>query len=83
MADTQWNINTEVRTRFGNFLASHEGELFIHKLDSMIDEAHSNAENNPELSRDYTQRAKGIRSVKEELIALSVVVNPKGVRPKK
>lgn len=47
----------------GFFIKSESGKYFSEQLVQMIEAAHEGAENNPELSRDFVQRAKGIREV--------------------
>jgi C4-type Zn-finger protein len=45
------------------FFGSPAGEAFLTTIYGMIDTEHEAAEKNPELARDHTQRAKGIREV--------------------
>lgn len=45
------------------FIDSVEGQRFMERLQQMIDSQHEDAEKSPELARDHTQRAKGIREV--------------------
>lgn len=47
------------------FKESDPGQHFIKKVLSEIDSQHQKAEKDPELARDYTQRAKGMREVLE------------------
>lgn len=49
------------------FLDSQEGTDFIKALNERIDNEHQSAEKNPELARDHTQRAKGIRVALEQI----------------
>jgi len=49
------------------FVNSLAGKEFMESLSKMIDSAHKSAEDSPELARDYTQHARGIRQVKEHI----------------
>lgn len=55
------------------FKDSPAGQEFVTKLHVLIDTQHKKGEDSPEMSRDYTQRAKGIR----EVIALINVATAK------
>jgi hypothetical protein len=65
-------LNPEIRKQYADFLASVAGEHFILVLDNLIDHNHNEAEKNPELSRDFTQRAKGVRESRDKLIEAAV-----------
>lgn len=52
------------------FLESTEGQAYMQSLNDLIDRFHQKGENKPEMSRDYMQRAKGVR----EAIALIQVM---------
>lgn len=49
------------------FVESDEGVEFVKSLYALIDSEHERAENEPEHSRDHTQRANGIRIVVNEI----------------
>ena len=54
----------QLRVGYRNFFEqSDAGVHFIKSLDKLIDSKHREAEKNPDNSRDYTQRACGIREV--------------------
>jgi RNase P subunit RPR2 len=76
-------MNPELRKQFADFIASPAGEAHVKKLQLLISLNHESAENNPELSRDYVQRAKGIREALDELIASGVEIKLKGVKKRK
>ena len=76
-------MNPEVRKQYADFIASVAGEKFINKLNLLISTNHQSAEDNPDNSRDYVQRAKGVREALNELIASGVEVNQKEVRKRK
>ena len=78
MADQQ--INTALRKQVADFLASPAGSFYKDKLDLLIADNYSKAEDSPELSRDYVQRAKGIREAKNELTSLAVELRQKEPR---
>lgn len=44
-----------------DFLESSAGENLLKALRAEIESLHKNAEDEPELSRDHVQRAKGVR----------------------
>ena len=52
---------SDAYTRF--FLKSEEGKHFMDSLEDFIADAHENAEKTPENARDFTQQARGIRTV--------------------
>lgn len=45
------------------FVESEAGQEFMKEVHRLIDHNHEKAEDNPELSRDHMQRAKGNREV--------------------
>lgn len=45
------------------FLKNEAGQSFMNSVNALILSNHVAAENKPELSRDYVQRAKGARDV--------------------
>jgi hypothetical protein len=55
------------------FKGSQAGEDFVAKLNQLIDSNHKKGEDEPEMARDYMQRAKGIREVLNQVNALCVV----------
>lgn len=73
-------MNPEIRKQYADFLASPAGEHFISTLDTLIDENHRNAELHPDNSRDYTQRAKGVREAKDQIVSSSVQLKEKEKR---
>jgi len=70
-------LNSELRRLNRDYLSSPAGEAFVKKLDWLIDEEHKKAEGEPERASHFTSRAAGIRSVKNELIAISQEVKLK------
>lgn len=61
------NIPKELASGYRNFLKTEEGKYFTDTLDEIIDNQHAEAERDPALARDYTQRAKGVRLVVEHI----------------
>jgi len=57
------------------FLKTEEGKAYIAELERLIDSNHEKSEASPELSRDYAQRAKGIREALEHI--QNVIIEPK------
>lgn len=57
------------------FLKTDEGKDFIAEITRQIAANHEKSEKDPELSRDYAQRAKGNREILEHI--QSVVAEPK------
>lgn len=55
------------------FVKSEAGKDFMIKLQSFIDNNHSKAEYTPESARDYTQRAKGIREIKDVIYSIVTI----------
>jgi hypothetical protein len=53
------------------FLKSEPGRYFMEQLDKQLDDNHRAAENDPELARDYVQRAKGIREIQVHIESVS------------
>lgn len=75
-------INDQIRSDYrAFFLESAAGQHFMKHLPYLIDLQHEAAEKNPELARDYTQRAKGIREVVNHIS--SVTVKPKSRKENK
>lgn len=56
------------------FLKSEEGKAFMAELTRMIDDSHAKAEKDADKSRDYTQQAKGVRSVIEHIQSVTTEV---------
>lgn len=52
------------------FVESEAGQKFVEELKRLIDHNHEQAENTPELSRDYMQRAKGNREVLSHILSV-------------
>lgn len=67
---------------YQQFFDSPAGLHFKHNLDVIIDTQHTTAENDPDKSRDYMQRAKGVREVINHINSVSAernqtkVINP-------
>ena len=56
--------SSQIKTAYKTFFEqSDAGEYFMNSLDNLIDSKHKEAEKNPELARDHTQRACGVRDV--------------------
>ena len=53
------------------FLTNDAGKQFMITLSDLINAQHSKAEDTPELSRDYAQRAKGVREVMSHINSLT------------
>jgi hypothetical protein len=62
----------QLRRSYQNFfIKDTQGQHFMETLNDLIKSEHEAAESNPELSRDHTQRAKGIRIVIEHITSVS------------
>lgn len=57
----------ELQDAYKTFFESDKGKLLIEHIEKMIDINHRNAENSPEFTRDFFQRAKGNREVLEHI----------------
>lgn len=64
------------------FLKNEHGQGYVKQLEELITSNHENAEKNPELARDYTQRAKGVREALA-IIQTAVATTPREKRQKK
>lgn len=53
------------------FLKNEAGKAFIASVNDLIEDTHKAAESLPELSRDYVQRAKGMREVLQHINSLT------------
>lgn len=53
------------------FIKAEAGQQFMKHLSELITTQHEKAENEPELSRDYVQRAKGVREVIQHIQSMS------------
>lgn len=62
------------------FIESPEGQQFVKSLLALIDSNHEKGENEPELARDYMQRAKGIREVLAHIQVITAVSGKKRER---
>lgn len=51
----------------GFFVKSEAGNHFMSEVVRLIVDEHERAEKNPELARDHTQRAKGVRLIKSHI----------------
>jgi hypothetical protein len=56
------------------FIDSPEGIAYTRILKRMITQQHERAEKSPELARDFTQRAKGIREALDQALSMSTEV---------
>jgi hypothetical protein len=56
------------------FVESPEGIAYIRVLKRLIGQQHERAEKSPELARDFTQRAKGIREAMDQALSMSTEV---------
>lgn len=62
----------EKRRRYQAFFQGDEvGKGFMAKLQSLIEANYTRGENDPNLARDYLQRAKGVREVIEHIQSLT------------
>lgn len=58
----------ELGRAYEGFFAKHEaGKHFIEAIEAIITSNHEKAENDPDKSRDYVQRARGVRDVIEHI----------------
>lgn len=55
------------KTYEGYFKRQEGGKYFMEQLANLIVDNYTKAENNPTLSRDYVQRAKGVRDVMDHI----------------
>jgi len=63
---------SEIRAGYQSFfLKAEAGKHYVQKLTELIDTNHRKAENEPELSRDYMQRAKGLREALDMITSLT------------
>jgi hypothetical protein len=53
------------------FLKNQAGQEFVTKIHEIITANHTKAETDPNLARDYVQRAKGAREVIEHIQSLT------------
>ena len=56
------------------FIKSEAGKEFMKTLLGVINTAHISAENNPEFSRDFSQRAKGARQILDHIASATTEV---------
>lgn len=56
------------------FVESEAGRNYIAELERLINDAHKDAEDTPELARDYVQRAKGTRDALNHIIAVGTEI---------
>jgi RNase P subunit RPR2 len=56
------------------FLKSEAGKEFVKEVERLITNNHEEAEKNPELSRDYVQRAKGNRQLLEHITSVTTEI---------
>lgn len=59
------------------FLKTEEGQYLFNFIQERIEESHRLAENDPELSRDYSQRAKASREIIEHINSVMTERRPK------
>lgn len=65
---------SQFTSAYVQFFESPAGLELLTTLATMIDSEHQHAEDNPELARDHTQRAKGMRSVQNIIKSLQIGV---------
>jgi hypothetical protein len=53
------------------FIESVEGQAYLRALEDLIQAEHTKAEDNPPMSRDHTQRAKGLREAINQAAVMS------------
>ncbi len=61
------NVPDNVTDGYKVFLKTEYGKYFVSIVEGIISTNHESAEENPELARDHTQRAKGAREVLDHL----------------
>lgn len=72
------NVPDDLGKAYQSFFLKHEaGKYFVSILTELIESQHTKAEDNPVLSRDYTQRAKGIREIINHIDSVSVERKPR------
>ena len=54
------------------FIKTEAGEYFMNELTRLLGADHIEAEEKPELARDYVQRAKGVRQVIDHINSVCV-----------
>lgn len=59
------------------FDKSQAGQYFVKELHRMIQSAHEDSENYPELSRDHAQRAKGMRMIVDHITSVKTKLKDK------
>jgi hypothetical protein len=57
----------DVKAAYNNFFRAKGGEHLMHIITDIIASNHLKAEERPELSRDYVQRAKGAREIVDHI----------------
>ena len=57
----------KLKDSYKNFFRTEEGEYFLKMITDIISNNHLQAEEQPELARDYVQRAKGAREVLDHI----------------
>jgi hypothetical protein len=65
------------------FFETVEGQHFMTKLEDMIKSRHEDAEKKPDYARDFTQRALGIRDVKNMISSLTADIKQSSVERSK
>lgn len=53
----------ELRRAYSSFFKSSAGKYFMDTINDLVESNHVKAEDNPELARDFAQRAKGMREI--------------------
>lgn len=56
------------------FIKSEEGKAFMAELIRIIDSFHAKAESDGDKARDYSQQAKGVRSIVEHIQSVTTEV---------
>ena len=62
------NLNTDFQSFF---LKKDSGKYYVEQLQKIIDNNHEQAEKDPELARDFVQRAKGAREALDLIKSIS------------
>jgi hypothetical protein len=57
----------ELQEAYKGFFDMDKGKMFLAQLETMIELNHKAAESDPNLARDYVQRAKGNRQVLDHI----------------
>jgi hypothetical protein len=65
---TKVEVPKDLNIAYQNFfLKSDAGKYFVAELDRQLNDHHMKSEDEPELSRDHSQRAKGLRGMEQHI----------------